>query len=219
MKPSFQQGPFYRGPVVHTQWSGFREAKATQGFNNKSNYVTGPQPSTGLKCLLWVHDAHGGGPSGFVLWRSLRCFWDKESPTGVIRLTIWKEDTFVREKCGSRTEKWRKGRVRTQKKSKERHTSPELEVENKKWPKEEPSPILCFQPVMHENFLHNGFKPTCTTHTHSPWALERNLWERIYLYVPDSALLHSLAMLILLPSLSHFPVVGLRKSTGHIAKV
>lgn len=99
----------------------------------------------GLSLSYAPNASHGGDPLGSGLWRSHRRFGVKESPTGGVSLTVWKEDAFGRESVEVEERRGKgMGRVRIQKKSQERHLCPELEAENEKWPRGEAAQVVCF---------------------------------------------------------------------------
>lgn len=97
MMPSFQisRVHFIEGPIYTRNRVVSEKQKPPVVLTISLTMYLGLGPFTGPKRLSWVHGAHEGVPLGSGLWRSQRRFGDKESPTGGVSLTVWKEDAFV----------------------------------------------------------------------------------------------------------------------------
>lgn len=134
-----------------------------------------------------------------------------QSPNGEIRLAVWRKNLLLGSRGGVEEQRPGGGKGMQGKKHRKagRNVGSKVEVDNEKWPKEEAAQVLCFQPVLNENFLYSDFKLiwTVCAHTWPTSFSKRRLRERDYLHVLDRVQSASvLVKLILLPCLFPFPM-------------
>lgn len=187
--------------IIHRQWSGFRETKMLPRVWQEVYVYNCGSAFPRVHCYGCCDV--GSAPVDVTKM--------PQSPNGEIRLAVWRKNPLLGSRGEVEEQRPGGGKGMQGKKHRKawRNVGSKVEVGNEKWPKEEAAQVLCFQPVLNENFLYSDFKLTWTVCAHT-WPMsfsKRRLRERDYLHVLDRVQSASaLIKLILLPCLFPFPM-------------